>query len=211
MNRAITKQPGAVQKATLPGEPQKANGESSLPAPIDKTLAERMAQRNKLACNVTGTQSQEFANRIIAFLESVQFQPPGTTEGQQFLDAVSAMAEMKPSNATEALLATQMIGVHEAAVQLLKRAVLKDQTIAGVDANVLRATRLMRLFLEQVEAMQRLKGKAGQQKVIVEHVNVHDGGKAIVGTVTASGGGGRGADEENGRNTPRQAAGSAEK
>jgi hypothetical protein len=202
MNRAATKQPGAVQNATLPGEPQKANGESSLLAPIDKAQAEKAVQINQLACKVTGTQSPEFAHRIIAFLKHLQFQPPGTTEKQEFLDAVSAMAEMKPSSAIEALLATQMIGVHEAAVQLLKRALIKDQTMAGVDASVLRSTRLMRIFLEQVEAMQRLKGKAGQQKVIVEHVNVHDGGKAIVGTVTASGGGGRGADEENGRNTP---------
>ena len=38
--------------------------------------------------------------------------------------------------------------------------------------------------LEQLEAMQKLKGKAGQQKVTVEHVHVHEGGKAIVGAVS---------------------------
>jgi hypothetical protein len=35
--------------------------------------------------------------------------------------------------------------------------------------------------------MQRLKGKAVQQKVRVEHVHVHHGAHAIVGTVTAGG------------------------
>jgi len=43
----------------------------------------------------------------------------------------------------------------------------------------------MRLFNEQLEAMQKLKGKAGQQKVTVEHVHVHEGGQAIVGAVSA--------------------------
>ena len=56
----------------------------------------------------------------------------------------------------------------------------------------------MRLFGEQLEAMQKLKGKSGQQKVTVEHVHVHDGGQAIVGTVTAGGTGrGVGDDTEN--------------
>jgi hypothetical protein len=60
------------------------------------------------------------------------------------------------------------------------------QTGAGADANVLRATRLMRLFTEQVDTMAKLKGKTGQQRVVVEHVTVNDGGQAIVGTVAAT-------------------------
>jgi hypothetical protein len=44
---------------------------------------------------------------------------------------------------------------------------------------VLRATRLMRLFNEQVETMAKLKGKSGQQRVVVEHVTVAAGGHAI--------------------------------
>jgi hypothetical protein len=53
---------------------------------------------------------------------------------------------------------------------------------------VLRATRLLRLFTEQLEALAKLKGKTSQQKVIVEHVTVAAGGQAIVGVVP----GGRG-------------------
>ena len=43
----------------------------------------------------------------------------------------------------------------------------------------------MRLFNEQLEAMAKLKGTSGQQRVTVEHVHVHGGGQAIVGTVEA--------------------------
>jgi len=52
----------------------------------------------------------------------------------------------------------------------------------------------MRLFTEQVEAMAKLKGKSGQQQVVVEHVNVAAGGQAIVGTVIPGGRGTRGED-----------------
>jgi hypothetical protein len=45
----------------------------------------------------------------------------------------------------------------------------------------------------QVEALNRTQGhkggqSKGQQKVTVEHVNVHKGGQAIVGTVQGGGG-----------------------
>jgi hypothetical protein len=83
------------------------------------------------------------------------------------------------------MLSVQMVGVHEAALVFLNRATLEGQTLDGSDANVNRATRLMRLFNEQLLTMARLKGKVGQQKVTVEHVNVYQGGQAIVGAITA--------------------------
>jgi hypothetical protein len=56
---------------------------------------------------------------------------------------------------------------------------------------------MMRVFNEQLEAMAKLKGKSGQQRVVVEHVTVNDGGPASGGagaatTALASGGGGGG-------------------
>ena len=46
--------------------------------------------------------------------------------------------------------------------------------------------KLTRTFAIQVEALKRYR-TGGQQKVTVEHVNVHAGGQAIVGTVPAPG------------------------
>ena len=51
------------------------------------------------------------------------------------------------------------------------------------DQNVARYSRLQRLFMEQMEQLQRLRGKSGQQRVVVEHVTVNAGGQAIVGVV----------------------------
>jgi hypothetical protein len=79
-----------------------------------------------------------------------------------------------------------MVGAHHAATTFLARATAEGQTFEGADANVLRATRLMRLFNEQLDALAKLKGKTGQQRVVVEHVTVNEGGRAIVGAVAAT-------------------------
>lgn len=143
--------------------------------------------------DVTGTQTNELAERIIQQVVNAQIGQGKKDIHCQLLNAVAAIGEMQPGNATEALLATQMIATHEAGLSFLAAATRDDQTTEGRDANVLRATRLMRLHLEQIEAMQKLKGKASQQKVTVEHVHVHAGGQAIVGAIEAPGeGGGKG-------------------
>jgi hypothetical protein len=87
-----------------------------------------------------------------------------------------------------------MVGAQRLAMRFLQRSTLEGQTVEGCDANILRATRLMRLFNEQVETMARLKGKGGQQRVVVEHVTVAAGGQAIVGIATAGGKGPQGGD-----------------
>jgi hypothetical protein len=127
----------------------------------------------------------EVADRVTSQMANAQVWPraEGATEG--LIKAVTALAEFAPRNCIEASLAAQMTATGEMALMFLNRATIPDQTVEGVDRNVLRATRLMRLHLEQIEAMQRLKGKTGQQRVTVEHVHVHEGGQAIVGAVSA--------------------------
>ncbi len=57
-----------------------------------------------------------------------------------------------------------------------------DQTFEGRNTAVNQATKLLRTFTAQIEALNRHRGK-GQQKMMVEHVHVHRGGQAIVGQV----------------------------
>src|ERR1041384_1025427 len=169
----------ALQKANSANEVQRAG------------RAELMASINEEICQVTGVKAVEVANQIVSQMRAMQLWASDAPDKDKLFIAFAMLAELKPSNATEALLAVQMFGVHEAALLFLKRATIEGQTVEGSDANVLRATRLMRLFKEQLEAMAKLKGKAGQQKVTVEHVHVHKGGQAIVGTVAATGPGPR--------------------
>lgn len=98
--------------------------------------------------------------------------------------ATLMLGEMKPQNQTECLLAAQMLGVHHASVAFLKASNFSKSPEA-CESYGRQAVRFMSLFIEQLEAMAKLKGKTGQQKVTVEHVHVHQGGQAIVGAVTA--------------------------
>jgi hypothetical protein len=136
----------------------------------------------------SGVRDQGLADKLLVQTAgaSLSYWTPKDVSPCQRLElAASALTEMEPSNATEAMLALQMIAVHDAALLFLVRATQENQRFDGCDANVLRATRLMQVFNEQLEAMQKLKGKAGRQKVTVEHVHVHQGGHAIVGAVMA--------------------------
>jgi len=135
-------------------------------------------------CALTGTEGRAIAGRIAAQMQSLQI---GDLDlSRRLAIAIDCLAELRPSNAMESMLAVQMVGAHEAAVVFLRNATAESQSTEGRDAHLLRATRLMGLFLQQLEAMQKLKGKAVQQRVTVEHVHVHKGGKAIVGAVSAS-------------------------
>jgi hypothetical protein len=128
--------------------------------------------------------------------------PKPRDETDLHIKAVITLAEHAPQNVTEASLAVQMTATKEAALMFLHRATIEGQTTEGTDLNVARATRLMRLHLEQIEAMQKLKGKSGQQTVTVEHVHVHEGGQAIVGAVSPTKGEGVGSNSDAEANTP---------
>jgi hypothetical protein len=119
-----------------------------------------------------------------------------STPGERLELAASALAEMKPANLTEAMLANQMIAVNDAALLFVLQATGAESSAEKRNDDTERACKFLALYIQQVDAMQRLKGKAGRQRVTVEHVNVHAGGQAIVGTVTARGPG-EGDGEEN--------------
>src|SRR4051812_2964707 len=85
----------------------------------------------------------------------------------------------------EGMLAAQMVSTHFAAMTLLRR--LKGtETIPQQASSGSLAVKLLRTYTMQIEALQRVRGK-GQQKVTVEHVHVHSGGRAVVGLVQGGG------------------------
>jgi hypothetical protein len=51
------------------------------------------------------------------------------------------------------------------------------------------ANKLSRTYAVLLDALNRYRGKEGQQKVTVEHVDVHAGGQAVVGIVESPRGG----------------------
>ena len=169
---------GQTARATRQVSDQSAVGISVAPTPV--SINDRL--NGAIGCKTANVALTLLAQ--VVQLEHDDIRALSETQiNKAFLDATAMLAELQPTNATEAMLAAQMIGTQRAAMRFLKRALLTGQTFEGVDANVLRATRLMRLFTEQAETMAKLKGKSGQQRVIVEHVNVGAGGQAVVGIV----------------------------
>ena len=157
------------------------------PADFERTTkrTEIIAKLQETCASVLGMKKGKVALQMLTQVMNVPDWCDSESDPERFTTALETLSEIGPKGATQVFLAIQMIGVHKAALMFLKRATVEKQTPEGTDANVLRAVRLMRLFNEQLEAMAKLKGTAGRQKVTVEHVHVHHGGQAIVGSVTA--------------------------
>ena len=100
---------------------------------------------------------------------------------------LAQIAAIEPRDGIEAMLATQMVAVHNAMLKSA-RALRGSETIPQQDSNGNLVNKLARTFAAQVEALKRYR-TGGQQKVTVEHVTVNEGGQAIVGNVEAGGGG----------------------
>jgi hypothetical protein len=105
--------------------------------------------------------------------------------------ALSQIAALAPETPLEAILISQMVAINATAGNLMERAMTEGQPLEYCERNLNLATKLQRTFVAQVEALQKLRGKGGQQ-VRVEHVHVHEGGQAIVGNVNHKAKGGEG-------------------
>jgi hypothetical protein len=96
--------------------------------------------------------------------------------------AVAALVGIGPKDELEGMIAAQVLAGHNAAMECYRRAMLPGQTFEGRSENLNQANKLSRTCATLLEALNRHRGK-GQQKMTVEHVHVHSGGQAIVGTV----------------------------
>jgi hypothetical protein len=106
----------------------------------------------------------------------------------QKLATLAALDGIHPRDELEGMIAAQMIASHNAAMECYRRAMLPDQNFEGRRENLNQAGKLSRTSATLLDALNKHRGK-GQQKVTVEHVQVHSGGQAIVGNVEKGGGG----------------------
>ena len=97
--------------------------------------------------------------------------------------ALALLHRIAPKDEIEAMLACQMIAAHVAAMDASRRALHVEQSVGGRQVYLSLARKLMTLFAAQMDALNRQRGKGIVQRVIVERVDVRDGGQAIVGAV----------------------------
>jgi len=104
-----------------------------------------------------------------------------------FQDGILAMHQgIEPKDTIESLLAAQMVATHNMAMEYSKRAMVSGQHPDDVNANINRVTKLMRTLTTQVEALNKYR-TGGKQTIQVQHVNVNEGGQAVVGNVQGGG------------------------
>ena len=98
--------------------------------------------------------------------------------------ALALTRGIAPRDALEGMLAMQMVATHNVAMEMLRRMLISEQPADIVNRLSNQASKLLRVFCEQVDTLNTYRGKTTEQKMTVEHVNVHEGGQAIVGNVS---------------------------
>lgn len=100
---------------------------------------------------------------------------------------MAILTGIQPQDEIEGMLAVQMIGVHNMAMDYMGKATRTDR-VDFMSTYMNGATKSLRTFAAQMEALKKYR-TGGQQKMVVEHVHVNEGGQAIVGNVNQGGGG----------------------
>jgi len=141
-----------------------------------------------LLMQAIGTTDFEFADGLVGQLVNAGMPGKGIDErGPNFMLAV--VQAIQPRDEVESMLASQMAAVQMATMTFARR-LAHCETIAQQDSAERAFNRLARTFTTQMEALKRYRS-TGQQTVTVQHVNVNDGGQAIVGNVSHGGGAGK--------------------
>jgi ribosomal protein L32 len=155
---------------------------------------------------IGGSKSDRFNNALIHSVIGTGWFRTGLSDedrSQQIFVAVTGLQAFKPADEIEAMLAAQAMVAHHAAMECSRRAMLPDQPFEAAQGLRKAAANASRTFIELVAALDRRHGKGGQQVVRVEHVHVHSGGKAIVGSVAQGPGGGGGVAQKQPKNPRR--------
>ena len=133
-----------------------------------------------------GTANGEFAEGLIKQLADVVGK--GKVPNEDDLNYMIAMVQcIAPRDETEAMLAAQMAAIQNAMMTAARR-LANVATIEQQDSASNMVNKLARTFIGQIEALKKYRS-TGEQNIRVQHVNVSEGGQAIVGNVQTEGGG----------------------
>jgi hypothetical protein len=165
----------------------------SAPVPshaIEETvpLSERLPSSKLLAFDGVAacTAGDVEAAKMIEIMGLIYVRPSlGEVQRQAlYVKAIDLFESLKPADGIEGMLATQMVGTHNAAVESLRRAMVYNQSLEAHKVYLSQAERMMGMYMRQVDALAKHRGKA-QPNITVGQVNVESGGRAIVGNVAA--------------------------
>ena len=97
---------------------------------------------------------------------------------------MASLLEIDPQDSTELMLATQMVTIHNLAMRMSLNAIHIEQPDEFVGKNINRVAKLMRTYTAQMEALNKYRNKGKQQITVKhQHVNVNNGGQAVIGDI----------------------------
>lgn len=97
--------------------------------------------------------------------------------------SIAFMHGLKPRDEIEGVLIAQMAGTHNMSMEYLRRSITPNVMPEVVHGYANMACKLLNLWLRQLEALQKYRGKGSKQKMIIEHIHIHKGGQAVVGNI----------------------------
>jgi hypothetical protein len=91
---------------------------------------------------------------------------------------INALHALQPKDEIEGMLITRLISLHTQSMYYLSLTSAEGLTPLGMDANINRSTKLIRLYNETLETLMRYRRRG--DKIVVQNVSVNDSGKAII-------------------------------
>jgi hypothetical protein len=148
---------------------------------IDQSERAELQAATMLAA--TGSTSKEYSNMIFSAVSSILINAQPThqqPDAAHIANAVNdALISLKPQDAVEGMLCTRLIALHSLYMKFMNQGSVEGIPQAVADAHLNRSVKLMRVYNETLESLNRHRRK-GEQKVTVQHVNVTNHGNAIV-------------------------------
>lgn len=146
--------------------------------------------RENALSEIFGTADKDQANALLSHcLKVLKPDEAGdagaSNDERHFL--LSIIRDMAPRDPVERMLAVQMAATHVATIRAGRWMATSDN-LPQIQAHYTGFNKLARTFAAQIEALRKHR-TGGEQRVTVQHVNVSDGGQAIVGNVHHGGGG----------------------
>jgi hypothetical protein len=138
----------------------------------------------------TGVRNREAGVRVLAAAADVDPEVDASRDEGALLrvaDRVAGMLEgIEPRDPIEGMMAAQLYALHKLAMRAASRAA-RERNLDALDRYVRQATRLSGAYVAHADALKRWRS-GGTQRVVVERVDVHAGGQAVVGAVAQGGG-----------------------
>lgn len=146
----------------------------------------------------TSPESPAFTNLLTdQLMQTVYNSGMQTNEHDQKLAIESMIADIKPRDVVEHMIAAQLVSTHNAIMKCSAEIMAQSEcklssrndfhTATTQNLFMRNVSRLIGAFNSLIEALNRHRGKYTEQKITVQYVNVRDGGQAIIGNVKRGG------------------------